>query len=269
MQYGRNTEQLAILMVGDVFGESGFKMLGQHLPAMKQKLRPDLIVVNGENAAGGIGLLPRQAQEMFGWGVDVISAGNHTMARQELYPLLEQEPHLLRPANWKEDAPGQGWVVARTRSGYRVAMVSLLGRALMPGLELACPFAALQNLLDGPLKNEKCICVDFHAEATSEKQALAWHFDGRISACIGSHTHVATADERVLPRGTAYLSDMGMTGPYNSVIGMDPATAINRFLKKTPPKFKVADGPAILNSVLITLDAQSGHALELHRITIS
>jgi metallophosphoesterase (TIGR00282 family) len=261
------TQSLAVLVVGDVFAESGRRMLAEHLPSLKRGLKLDLVVVNGENSAGGIGLIPRQAQEIFAAGADVITGGNHTLARQELFPLLQQEPHLLRPANVPAPAPGQGWVIAATRSGEKIAVVSLLGRSLMPVADLACPFLTLQALLDQPLKSARCIVVDFHAEASSEKQALAWHFDGRISALIGTHTHAATADERILPGGTAYLTDAGMTGPYYSVIGMDPATAIARFTRKSPPRFKVAEGPAVLSAVLVHINPRNGRAEKIERIS--
>jgi metallophosphoesterase (TIGR00282 family) len=263
-----NPPSIAVLLVGDVFGESGRNMLLRHLPSLKHKFALDLVVVNGENAAGGIGLMPRQAQEIFAAGADVITGGNHTLARQELFPLLQQEPHLLRPANLPPSTPGQGWVITRTRSGEKIAVVNLLGRALMPVPELACPFAALQTLLREELKSIRLIVVDFHAEASSEKQALAWHFDGRVSALIGTHTHVPTADERVLPAGTAYITDAGLTGPYNSVIGMDPDTAIRRFTQKNPtPRFKVAEGPAQLNAVLIHINPATGRARHIERVS--
>lgn len=243
-------------------------MLKQHLPRLKRELAPDLVVVNGENSAGGIGIIPRQAHEFFSLGVDVITGGNHSLARKEIFPLLAQEPHLLRPANLPGELPGQGWVIARSKSGQRVAVVNLLGRAFMPDTEVKDPFAALEELLAGPLARETCICLDMHAEATSEKQALAWHFDGRISACLGTHTHVPTADEKILPGGTAYITDIGMTGPYNSVIGMEPEIAIDRFLHKNAPKFKAAQGAGILNAVLVVLDANNGRAIQINRITI-
>ena len=260
-------EAVSILVVGDVFAEAGRKVLKKHLPALKKKLALDLVVVNAENAAGGIGLIPRQADEIFSLGVDVITGGNHSLARAEIFTTMAQEPHLLRPANLPPDSPGQGWVIARTRQGQRVAVVNLLGATFMHGLEITCPFSTLENLLAGPLKNESHICVDFHAEATSEKQAFAWRFDGRISACLGTHTHVPTADERILPKGTAFICDIGMTGPYNSVIGMKPQVAIDRFLKKGAPKFQAAQGPAIFNAVLLSINS-SGRAEQINRITV-
>ncbi len=260
--------QIAILAIGDVFAEAGRSMLKKHLPRLKRELDIDLVVVNAENAAGGIGLIPQQAHEIFSLGVDVITGGNHSLARAEIYSAMEQEPHLLRPANLPPDSPGQGWVVARTRGGRRVAVVNLLGKTFMPGLQISCPFAVLEQLLNGPLKDERHICLDMHAEATSEKQALAWYFDGRISACWGTHTHVPTADERILPKGTAYISDIGMTGPYNSVIGMQPSVAIDRFLKNQAPKFKAAQGQAVLNGLLLCLNAQSGQAERIDRVAI-
>jgi metallophosphoesterase (TIGR00282 family) len=267
-----DNQQLAVLIIGDIFGDPGRRILRQHLPRLKQKLSPDLIIVNAENAAGGIGLLPRQAHEIFALGVDVITGGNHSLARSEIYSVLAQEPHLLRPVNLQappgQTLPGQGWVIAHTAKGRRVAVVNLLGSAFMPAPVTDSPFIAMEKLLQGPLLNESIICVDFHAEATSEKQALAWYFDGKISALAGTQTHVPTADERLLPQGTAYISDIGITGPYDSVIGLDPQTAIARFLTDKPLKFKVAKGKSIMNGVLICINERTGRAESINRLTV-
>ncbi|MFZ5586309.1 MAG: TIGR00282 family metallophosphoesterase [Thermodesulfobacteriota bacterium] len=255
---------LRALFIGDVFGVPGRRCLQSLLPVLRQRLAPDLVVVNGENASGGLGLAAREAKEIFMAGVDVITTGNHVWKQRDLVPLLKQEPHLLRPANYPQGAPGQGWVIARARSGHEVAVVNLEGRTFMTPLD--CPFATLDKLLEGPLAGCAMVCVDMHAEATSEKQALAWHFDGRVSAVVGTHTHVQTADERILPRGLAYITDLGMTGPQASVIGMDPDAAIPRFLAQRPQPFRVAADDPWLHGALVSIDEISGAAVNIERI---
>ncbi|MBI4799421.1 MAG: TIGR00282 family metallophosphoesterase [Desulfarculus sp.] len=255
---------IRLLFIGDVFGSPGRRCLEVLLPDLRRRWQADLVVVNGENAAGGLGLNHRQASEMFLQGVDVITTGNHVWKQRDLLPLLDSEPHLLRPANYPQGSPGQGWVRARTRSGVEVGVVNLEGRTFMSSLD--CPFATLEAILAGPLKGLAVVCVDMHAEATSEKQALAWHFDGQVSAVLGTHTHVQTADERLLPRGTAFITDLGMTGPQESVIGMEPAAAISRFLSQRPQKFQVAKKDPWLHGALVTVDEVSGRAVGIQRV---
>lgn len=253
-----------MLFIGDVFGSPGRRCLEELLPSLRRRLAADLVVANAENAAGGLGLNDRQAREMFLQGVDVITTGNHVWKQRDLLPLLDSEPHLLRPANYPQGSPGQGWVRARTRSGVEVGVVNLEGRTFMSSLD--CPFATLEALLSGPLGGLAVVCVDMHAEASSEKQALAWHFDGRVSAVLGTHTHVQTADERLLPRGTAFITDLGMTGPQESVIGMEPAAAISRFISQRPQKFQVAKRDPWLHGALVTVDEATGRAVGIERV---
>lgn len=255
---------IRLLFIGDVFGSPGRRCLEALLPSLRRRLAVDLVVVNAENAAGGLGLNDRQAREMFLQGVDVITTGNHVWKQRDLLPLLNSEPHLLRPANYPEGSPGQGHVRVRTRGGVEVAIVNLEGRTFMSPLD--CPFATMEGLLSGPLKGVAVVCLDMHAEATSEKQALAWHFDGRVSAVLGTHTHVQTADERVLPLGTAFITDLGMTGPQESVIGMEPAAAISRFLSQRPQKFQVAKRDPWLHGALVTVDEVTGRAKGIERV---
>ena len=255
---------LRVLFIGDVFGSPGRRCLEELLPELRRRLAVDLVVANGENAAGGLGLNNAQARAMFLWGVDVITTGNHVWKQRDLVPLLEEEPHLLRPANYPEGTPGRGWVRARARGGVEIGIVNLEGRTFMSPLD--CPFASLEAILAGPLKGLDLVCVDMHAEATSEKQALAWHFDGRVSAVVGTHTHVQTADERILPQGTAYITDLGMTGPQASVIGMDPEAAVPRFRQQRPQPFRVATGDPWLHGALVTIDPASGLASAIERI---
>lgn len=255
---------IRLLFIGDVFGSPGRRCLEELLPGLRKRLALDLVVANAENAAGGLGVNDRQARAMFTQGVDVITTGNHVWKQRDLLPLLQSEPHLLRPANYPEGTPGQGWVRTRTRAGVEVAVVNLEGRTFMTPLD--CPFATLDALLEGPLKRVDVVCVDFHAEASSEKQALGWHFDGRVSAVLGTHTHVQTADERLLPRGTAFITDLGMTGPQDSVIGMEPSAAISRFLNARPAKFQVAKSGACLLGALVEIDERTGRALSIKRV---
>ena len=253
-----------VLFIGDVFGSPGRRCLEELLPDLRRRLGADLVVANAENAAGGLGLNNQQARAMFVQGVDVITTGNHVWKQRDLLPLLEQEPHLLRPANYPQGSPGRGWVRVRTRGGVEVGVVNLEGRTFMSPLD--CPFATLETLLAGPLKDLEVICLDMHAEATSEKQALAWHFDGRLSAVLGTHTHVQTADERILPRGTAFITDLGLTGPHQSVIGMEPEAAISRFISQRPAKFQVAKKDPRLQGALVTIDETSGRGLSIERL---
>lgn len=256
---------IRVLFIGDVFGQPGRRAIKQLVPGLRRELGPHLVVANGENASGGLGLNAKGAEELFVAGVDVITGGNHTWKHRDLAPLLEQEPHLLRPHNYP-DAPGRGWVLARARDAARttVAVVNLEGRVFMSDLE--CPFRAMDKLLAGPLAGAPLVVVDMHAEATSEKLALAKHLDGRVAAVVGTHTHVPTADARVLPGGTAYITDLGLTGPCEGVIGVDPRTAIERFVTQRPFRFQVAKGPARLQGVLLDLDPATGRAAAIERV---
>ncbi len=253
-----------ILMIGDVFGAPGRRCLKSLLPGLRQRLGVELVVANGENAAGGLGLSARVAQEMFSYGVGVITTGNHVWRYKDLHPMLEDEPRLLRPANYPGEAPGRGWTLAQTKSGRRVGVINLEGRVFMNPLE--DPFRAADEILAGPLRRVKIILVDMHGEATSEKQAMGRYLDGRVSAVLGTHTHVATADERILAGGTAYQSDVGLTGPYESVIGMDPATATARLRTLRPLPFKVAPGPAAMDATLVSIDEATGKATAIQRV---
>ncbi len=252
-----------ILMIGDVFGRPGREILAGMLPSLRKRLAADLVVANCENASGGIGLSAASAQEVFLAGVEVITTGNHVWRHRDLLPLLDQEPHLLRPHNYPA-APGRGWVIAQAKSGAKVAVVNLQGRTYLSPID--CPFRTADALLDGALKDVPLVLVDMHAEATSEKQALARYLDGRVSAVLGSHTHVQTSDAYILPGGTAYLSDLGMCGPAESVIGMDPQVAIDRFLSQRPQRFSVAPGPVKLEGALVSLDPASGKAIEIRTL---
>ncbi|MCB2228535.1 MAG: TIGR00282 family metallophosphoesterase [Desulfarculaceae bacterium] len=255
---------LKLLMIGDVFGSPGRRCLKSVLPGLRQRLGVDLVIANGENASGGLGLSASVAAEIFTHGVGVITTGNHVWRYKDLRQVLDEEPRIIRPANYPGEAPGKGWTVATTKSGRRVGVMNLEGRVFMNPLE--DPFRAADEILAGPLKALKVILVDMHGEATSEKQALGRYLDGRVSAVLGTHTHVPTADERILAGGTAYQSDVGLTGPYESVIGMDPATATFRLREFRPLPFKVAGGPAAMDATLVTIDETTGRATAIERV---
>ena len=255
---------LKILFIGDIFGEPGRRALERLLPRMRDDLALDLVVANGENAAGGLGLTARLAREIWGCGVDVITMGNHVWKQRDLLPVLDEEDRLLRPANFPPGVPGHGHVLLQA-GGANIGVVNLQGRVYLN--ELDDPFRALDALLQGPLAGADCVVVDMHAEASSEKQALGWYVDGRAAAVVGTHTHVQTADEKILPGGTAYISDLGLTGPHRSVIGMDPKTAVRRFITQQPMRFRVAKGDVRLQGALVEINPDTGLAESITRIS--
>ena len=252
---------MRILMIGDIIGKPGRRALSRLLPQLRRELDIDLVTANAENTAGGFGLTPKTANALLQAGVDVMTSGNHIWDKKEILPHFDELP-LLRPANYY-GAPGRGWLMHG-----EVMALNLQGRVFMPPID--CPFreadrrlAEAERALGRP---PKVVLVDFHAEATSEKQGLAWYLDGRVSAVVGTHTHVATADARIMPGGTAYVSDLGMTGPLDSVIGTEVAPVLERFRTGLPQRFEPAKGPCIFNSALIDIDDHTGHAREILRI---
>ena len=257
---------LRVLMLGDVFGSPGRRCLEARLMDLRRRHQVELVVANGENAAGGLGITPPLARELWGAGVDIITTGNHVFKQKEIIPFLDQEPNILRPANFPPQTPGRGWQVWECASGVRVGVLNLQGLVYMDPLD--CPFRTADQVLAGELAGVKVILVDMHAEATSEKQALAWYLDGRVSALVGTHTHVQTADQKILPRGTAYISDLGLTGAQNSVIGLDPEAAIKRFMSRMPTRFKVSKKEPRLQGVLLEIDPESGRAQAIQRLDL-
>jgi metallophosphoesterase (TIGR00282 family) len=253
-----------ILFVGDVVARAGRRVLKRALRALRPRLAPDLIVVNGENSARGTGITPACCEELFAAGAEVITGGNHSWDRRESLELYEREPRLLRPANYPEPAPGSGVHLIEHPAVGPVAVVSLMGRLFMPAVD--DPFRVANEILAELRDRARLIVVDFHAEATSEKIAFGWHVDGRVTAVLGTHTHIPTADERVLPGGTAYITDVGMTGPYDSVIGIDKHLALERFRTQRPVRFSPAEKDPRLCAVLIEADAESGRATSIERI---
>lgn len=250
---------MRLLVFGDVVGKPGRLALRERLPALRMEYRADVVIANGENASGGIGLTVESMRELFASGVDLLTSGNHIWKHREIYVALDREPRLLRPANYPEGAPGKGLVVHELTDGRRLAVMNLMGRTYMDALE--CPFRTADTLLATLPDEVKVRIVDFHAEATSEKKALGWHLDGRVSAMLGTHTHVQTADSMLLPGGTAYLTDLGMCGVEASVLGMDHKVIVDRFLTRTPQRFRPAAGRGSLNGVFIDVDDSTGRAV--------
>jgi len=248
--------------VGDVHGRPGRRAVARRVPSLRRELEVDFVVANAENSAGGVGLTPQTAAELFAAGVDALTGGNHTWAKREAYELLNSDPRVVRPANYPPGVPGQGSTVIR-RGGAALAVLNLQGRVFMEPLD--DPFRVAREEVDRLRELTPFVLVDFHAEATSEKLALGYFLDGRVTAVVGTHTHVQTADERVLPGGTAYITDVGMTGPRDGVIGMDRDAILQRFLLQLPVRFEVASGAVQFNAVLVEADA-SGRATSIRRI---
>jgi 2',3'-cyclic-nucleotide 2'-phosphodiesterase len=255
-------EELTILFVADVVGHPGREAVKALLPKLKNELAPDLVVLNGENAAGGFGLTAKIAAELQSAGADVITSGNHVFAQKEFVGELPALERVLRPANYPPQAPGKGSVLVQA-AGHDVLVMNLMGRIFLENLD--DPFRAADSIL-AEHPDVKVVFCDMHAEATSEKTAMGWYLDGRVSAVVGTHTHIATADARVLSGGTAYVTDVGMVGPRDGCIGMDKDVVIQRFLTGIPNRFVVASGTVTFNSVLVTINPSSGRATSIQRI---
>ena len=253
---------MRILFIGDIVGRPGRRIVFEKLHQVLAKEDIDLAIANCENSASGFGVTPKIAEEFLNAGVHVLTSGNHIWDKKEIQPYLDQQPRLLRPANYP-DAPGSGLYIGKTDNAIPYAVINLQGRVYMPGIE--CPFRYADRILAEIDPDVKVRFIDFHAEITSEKTAFGWYLDGAVSAIVGTHTHVPTADERVLPGGTAYITDAGMTGALNSVIGMNSAESIDRFLHGRPVRFQPASGPSCMNAVIVDVDELSGHASSIHR----
>jgi metallophosphoesterase (TIGR00282 family) len=253
-------------MIGDLIGKPGRLAIERILPALREERGIDFVTANGENVAGGMGLTPSTADAILASGVDVITSGNHIWDKREIYPYLESSERVLRPHNYGErGVPGRGWGVFDALDGSQVAVVNLQGRTFMQPIEN--PFTEADRLLDESAEPLPPIrIVDFHCELTSEKNALGLHLDGKVSAVVGTHTHVVTGDERILPNGTAYQTDLGMTGPVWSVIGFEPRTVLPRFINALPTRFEVGDGPVVFNATQIDIDPATGRALAIERL---
>jgi metallophosphoesterase (TIGR00282 family) len=254
-----------LLFIGDIFASPGRRIVADHLEDIVATNRIDLTIANAENAAGGFGITPAIAEDLFSLGINVITSGNHIWDKREVYDYFARQPRLLRPANYP-DAPGRGVVTVRARDGSECAVINLQGRTYMPSTD--CPFRTADRLLSELPAEVKVRFVDFHAEVTSEKVAMGWYLDGRVSAMVGTHTHVPTADTRILPGGTAYQTDCGMTGPYQSVIGVETNLILQRFLTALPVRMEAARGGAELHSVIVDIDETTGKARAVRRHTI-
>lgn len=255
---------MKILFFGDVVGKPGRKAIQQRAQEIARREGAELLVANCENASGGIGIDPGSARELLAAGIDVLTSGNHVWKKREIYAYLESSDRLLRPANFAPGVPGRGWSVYTTPRGTPVAVINLVGRVFMDTAD--CPFRAVDEILGRIGERARVVFVDMHAEATSEKVAMGRYLDGRVSAVIGSHTHVQTADETILPGGTAYLTDTGMCGPAHSVIGMRADQVVQRFLNQLPVRFEVGDGPPLVQAVVVEVDEASGKARGIRRI---
>jgi metallophosphoesterase (TIGR00282 family) len=255
-----------ILFIGDIFGSAGRRIVADHLQDIVETNGIHLTIANAENSAGGFGITPSVAEELFSLGVDVLTSGNHVWDKREILDYLPRQKRLLRPINYPPDTPGQGMTILRARNGVNCAIVNLQGRVYMPSID--CPFRKIDEVLAQMDPEIKVRLVDFHAEVTSEKMAMGWHVDGRVSALVGTHTHIPTADTRILPGGTAYQTDVGMTGPYESVIGVKKEIILQRFLTALPVRMEPAKGCVELHSVILTVDEATGKAVSLARHSV-
>lgn len=256
-----------LLFVGDIVGKPGREALSRELHRLVDRHVVDLVIANGENAAGGFGLTAETANELFRCGIQAITSGNHIWDKKDALDFIKREGRLVRPANYPEGTPGRGSTIVSTPGGVKVAILNLEGRVFMNNLD--CPFRTADREIAQLKTVTPIIFVDFHAEATSEKASLGWYLDGRVSAVIGTHTHVQTSDERILTGGTAYMTDVGMTGPFESVIGVRKEDAIEKFITQRPSKFEVAKKDIRINAVAISVDERTGLALEIERISVA
>ena len=258
---------MRILFIGDIVGRPGRELVRQGLQAIVDHHRIDLVIANAENSAAGFGITRDIGEQLLGYGVDVMTSGNHLWDKKEALDYIGIEPRLLRPANYPAGAPGRGSYLVRTRDNVSVGVVNVMGRVFM--LNIDDPFAVVLKEIEELKPRARIIFVDFHAEATSEKIAMGWHLDGKVTAVVGTHTHVQTADERILPKGTACLTDVGMTGPHDSIIGVEIDAALGRFLTGLPAKFETATGNPRLNAVIVDADEQTGRANSIERVSLS
>ena len=258
---------MKILFIGDIVGKPGRELTRRGLPAIVSRFGIELVIANVENAAGGAGITREIGEAIRDYGVDVMTSGNHIWDKREAIDYIGLEPRLLRPANYPSGVPGQGRYVARTVRGDSVAVINVMGRVFM--LSIDNPFAVVLDEVEAVREQARVIVVDFHAEATSEKLAMGWHLDGKVTAVVGTHTHVQTADPQILPGGTAYITDVGMTGPHDSIIGVEKGAALARFLNGMPSRFETATGSPRLNAIVVTADGHSGKATDIERLSLS
>ena len=257
---------MRILFLGDIVGRPGRTIIKKLLPNLRKTESIDLVIANGENATAGSGLIPRITDELFESGIDVMTSGDHIWKRKDIYDYLKVSARLIRPANYPAGAPGRGSTVVDTAVGKKVGVINIIGRVFMDAVD--CPFARVLKEIEIVSKSTDIIIVDLHAEATSEKVAMGWYLDGKVSAVLGTHTHVQTADEKILPKGTAYITDCGMTGPYDSVIGRNKELIIEHFITQLPIRFEMAEEKVEMHGVIIDVDDKTGRASAIRRIQI-
>lgn len=255
---------MKILFIGDIVGSPGRDAVRELLPKIKEKEKANFVIANAENAAGGSGITPKIAKELFSYGVDVLTSGDHIWKKKEIVETLNEDDRLLRPANYPEGVPGKGWGVYSVKGKYKIGVINLVGRVFMESVE--CPFRVGRGIVEEIKAQTPIVLIDIHAEATSEKIALVWYFDGIASAILGTHTHVQTADERIYPKGTAFISDVGMTGPHDSVIGRKVEQILTRFITQLPTRFEMAEENVQLNGAVVTIDEKTGKATDIKRI---
>lgn len=267
MQNNEHPNSVKIFFIGDIIGKPGRITVKELLPDIIERYSIDFVIANGENAAGGFGITPAIAEELIELNIDIITSGNHIWDKKEIIDYIKDTKWLLRPANYPEGVPGFGWSILKTNTDIKIAVINLCGRVFMDNLD--CPFRIGKDLVEKISHDTPVIIVDMHAETTSEKAAIAWFLDGKVSAVIGTHTHVQTADERILPQGTAFITDAGMTGSMNSVIGVQKEAVLERFLTQMPKKFDVAAKEVMMQGVVVSIDSQSGKATAIERIRLS
>lgn len=258
---------IRLFFIGDIVGRPGRELLRRGLAAFVARHDIDLVIANVENSAAGFGITPDIADDFLAWGVDVMTSGNHIWNKREIYAYIADQPRLLRPANFPAGVPGRGHAVVTTRGGVPVGVVNVMGRVFMAAID--DPFTVVQDAVRTVKADATVVLVDMHAEATSEKVAMGWHLDGQVAAVVGTHTHVQTADERVLPQGTAYITDVGMTGPHDSVLGVARGPILERFLTGLPQRFETATGDPRLHGVVIDADETTGRARAIERVSLT
>jgi metallophosphoesterase (TIGR00282 family) len=258
---------MRILILGDVMGRPARRAVREFVPALKAQEKIDLAIANAENAAGGMGVDVKSAGELFAAGIHVLTSGNHIWKKKEIFSYLDTQPNLIRPANYPQGAPGRGWCEWRNASGLSALIINVQGRVFMPN-HVDDPFRCVDGLLEQHGRLSPVVIVDMHAEATSEKSAMGWYLDGRASVVYGTHTHVQTADERVLPNGTAFITDLGLCGPFDSVIGMEKETVIQGFISQLPRKFEVAQENVVLQGIIVDVDERTGRARDIKRLRL-
>lgn len=257
---------MRVLLIGDITGSPGRNFIKERLKGLHKEERIDFTIANAENAAGGSGVTPEIAEELFSYGIDLLTSGDHIWKRREIIEFISRDSRILRPANYPDNTPGFGWGVYKTKSGLEIGVINLIGRVFMQAVD--CPFRRVTDCIKKIEESTKIIFVDIHAEATSEKVALGWYLDGLVSCVFGTHTHVQTADEKLLPKGTAYITDIGMTGPFDSVIGRKKEQILERFLTQMPVRFQMAEEDVQLHGAVVEVDQKTARPLSIKRLQL-